>query len=418
MKLVDILVISFRNLSQRSLRSWLTILGIVIGVAAVVSMLSIGEGMRSSITSQLSVFGPDVLMVMPGSSRTGGGDITGLIRAVLSTRGMRTLSDKDIDAIKSVEGVKDVEGEVIGASFVTYNAERLSASIRGIDPSKWRDMLNVEIGDGRDFQPNERRVVILGYRIANEMFSQPISVGSQITIDGISFKVIGILKESGGQMGVLDNVIFMNIKDARDVIKNIESDKYSLINVKVSDISRIDEIINEIDKRLMNERKETPDKKSYTIISAKQIAQTVESIILTLNIFLGGIAGVSLIVGAIGIANTMFTSVLERTRQIGTLKALGAKNSEIMLMFLFESILIGFIGGLIGIFFGFIATGILNEISIRVFAQKGVSVSQAIITPNLVFIGISFAVIIGAISGIIPAKKAAELEPVEALRYE
>ena len=417
MKIVDILKLSIKNLSQRSLRSWLTIIGIVIGTATIISILSIGEGTRSNVLSRLSVFGQDVLMILSGTARTEGGDISGLIRIMMQTRSIRTLSNKDVNAIKYVEGVKSVVGEIIGATFVTFGNERISASIRGVDTIRWKEMLNVEIGEGRNFQPNEKGVVILGYRIAKEGFYKKIGVGSQITIGNKYFKVIGILKESGAQIGLVDNVVFMNVEDAREILK-IESDKYSLINVKVSDISRIDEIINEIDKRLMNERKETPDKKSYTIISAKQIAQTVESIILTLNIFLGGIAGVSLIVGAIGIANTMFTSVLERTKQIGTLKALGAKNSEIMLMFLFESILIGFIGGLIGIFFGFIATGILNEISVRAFAQKGVSVSQAIITPNLVFIGISFAVIIGAISGIIPAKKAAELEPVEALRYE
>ena len=417
MKIVDILKLSIKNLSQRSLRSWLTIIGIVIGTATIISILSIGEGTRSNVLSQLSVFGQDVLMILPGTARTEGGDISGLIRIMMQARSIRTLSNKDVNAIKYVEGVKSVVGEIIGVTFVTFGNERISASIRGVDTIRWKEMLNVEIGEGRNFQPNEKGVVILGYRIAKEGFSKKIGVGSQITIGNKYFKVIGILKESGAQIGLVDNVVFMNIEDAREILK-IESDQYSLINVKVSDISRIDEIINEIDKRLMNERKETPDKKSYTIISAKQIAQTAESIISTLNIFLGGIAGVSLIVGAIGIANTMFTSVLERTRQIGTLKALGAKNSEIMLMFLFESILIGFIGGLIGIFFGFIATGILNEISIRVFAQREIITSQAIITPNLIFIGILFAVIIGAISGIIPARRAAKLEPVEALRYE
>jgi len=418
MKLLDILVISFRNLSQRSLRSWLTIVGIVIGVAAVISMLSIGEGMRSSITSQLSVFGPDLVMIMPGSARTGGGDITGLIRAVLLARGMKTLSDKDIEVIKRVEGVKDVEGEVIGVAFVNYGTERMSASIRGIDPLKWREMLNVEIEEGRDFQFNERRVAILGYRIAKEMFSQHISVGSQLTINGISFRVIGILRESGGQMGILDNVIFVNIKDAIDVLTNVEKDKYSLINVKIADVSQVDEIVSRIDEALMRERKETPEKKTYTIVSAKQIVQTVNMIVSSMNLFLGGIAGVSLIIGAVGIANTMFTSVVERTRQIGTLKALGAKNSEIMKMFLFESALIGFVGGLIGIFAGFIFTGLLNEFSARMFPISATRMSSAIITPQLIFLGLSFATIIGALSGLIPAKRAAELEPVEALRYE
>jgi putative ABC transport system permease protein len=141
-------------------------------------------------------------------------------------------------------------------------------------------------------------------------------------------------------------------------------------------------------------------------------------IISSMNLFLGGIAGVSLIVGAVGIANTMFTSVMERTRQIGTLKALGAKNSEIMKMFLFESALIGFVGGLIGIFAGFIVTGLLNEFSIRMFSAPGMRMSSAIITPDLIILGLSFATIIGALSGLIPAKRASELEPVEALRYE
>jgi putative ABC transport system permease protein len=371
MKLVDILVISFRNLSQRSLRSWLTILGIVIGVAAVVSMLSIGEGMRNSINSQLSVFGQDLIMVTSGSVRTGGGDITGIIRAFMSARGMIALSEKDVETIRSVEGVKDVEGIIIGINFASYGNEKFSVMIRGIDPNKWRRMINLEVEEGRDFLPNERRVVILGSRIAKEMFSQKILVDSQITVGGVPFRVIGILKESGAQMGLLDNTIFMNIKDAREIIPNIEKDKYSLINVKIEDASSIDDIILKIDEALMTKRKETPDKKTYTIISAKQIAQTVNMIISSMNLFLGGIAGVSLIVGAVGISNTMFTSVMERTRQIGTLKALGAKNSEIMKMFLFESALIGFFGGLMGISIGFITTGLLNEFSFRIFSAPG-----------------------------------------------
>jgi putative ABC transport system permease protein len=418
MKSLDILVISFRNLSQRSLRSWLTIIGIVIGVATIVSMLSIGEGMRKSINSQLSAFGQDLIMVTSGSVRTGGGDITGIIRAFASARGTSTLSDKDVETIRNLEGVKDVEGIIIGVNFVTYGNEKFSAMIRGVDPNKWRNMINVEIEEGRDFLPNERRVVILGSRIAKEMFSQKIPVDSQITVGGISFRVIGILKESGGQMGLLDNTIFMNIKDARDVIPNIEKDKYSIINVKIEDTSSIDTMISKIDESLMMKRRETPDKKTYTIISSKQIAQNVNMIISSMNLFIGGIAGVSLVVGAVGIANTMFTSVIERTRQIGTLKALGAKNSEIMKMFLFESTLIGFIGGLIGVFLGFIVTGLLNEFGVRMFSFPGARMPSAIITPDIILLGLSFSTIIGALSGLIPAKRAAELEPVEALRYE
>lgn len=418
MKLIDIIIISLRNLSERSLRSWLTILGIIIGVVAVVIMLSIGEGMRRNVESQLSIFGPDSIMILPGSIRSGGGDITALIRLMATARGSAIFTQKDIETIKNLAGVEDVEGQISTQGFATYSGEKRSTFIRGVEISKWRKMLNLEIEEGRDFLPNEKRAVVLGYRIAYEGFKKPITIGSSININGVNFRVIGILKETGAQMGILDNIAFISIDDSRDLSTSFKKDQYSLILVKIRDPSKVDEIVKNIDFSLIKVRNENQDRKTFTVISAKQIAQTANMIVLSINIFLGGIAGVSLIVGGVGIANTMFTSVIERTRQIGTLKALGAKNSDIIKIFLFESAIIGLIGGLIGIFIGFIIVGFFNEFSIRTTPFPMGRTQASLITPNLIFIALLFSTLIGALSGILPARRAAKLEPVEALRYE
>ena len=414
MKVIDILLFSLKNLSQRRLRSWLTIIGIVIGTIAIVSMLSIGKGLRESITSQLSLFRADVIMIIPGTSKSGGGDIANLMRALVLSREVKVLTDKDINVLKRMNEVEDIEGVILGVLQVKFGTEKSSVSIRGVS-EKWIEMINAKIKEGRNFFTNERKVAILGYRVANEMFSKKISVGSLIEINGNYFKVIGILEKSGLEVGILDNSILIHVDDARDIL-NVEKGKYSLINVKIKDISKIDEIIKKIDEELMKEKKENQNTKSHTIISSSQIAKTINEIIFSINLFLTGIAAISLIVGAIGIVNTMFTSVLERTKQIGTLKALGAKNSEIMLLFLFEAMIIGFIGSLIGIFCSFIIIGILDVIGIKSFYHQ--TIILPIITLSDIFIGIAFGTVIGILAGLLPAKKAASLEPVDALRYE
>jgi putative ABC transport system permease protein len=193
-----------------------------------------------------------------------------------------------------------------------------------------------------------------------------------------------------------------------------------VIQFKVEDLQKLDDVVSNVEKKLMLSRHVTEETKDFTIITAKSMQETISNVINTLNLFLAGIAAISLFVGAIGIANTMFMSVMERTRQIGTLKALGTTNFEIMLMFLFESAMIGFIGGLIGIFLGFIASGVISELGIRMIGvgMRETSTSITVITPQLILFAISFSIFIGIVSGLLPARRAAKLEPVEALRYE
>jgi putative ABC transport system permease protein len=419
MKFIDTLRFSVSNLSQRGLRSWLTILGIVIGVAAVVSILSIGTGMQQTISAQLGGLGSDVGYIMPGfqrATRAGQGMmITPRIGSVTIT-----LTDKDLQVVRSTPGVKIINGVVAGRVNIQYYGENISVQAYGVDPIASQEISSVNVEYGRFLIPGDGNVVVVGYRVANEMFKKPITINSQINIEGKTFRVVGILEKFGGMVGgiIYDNAVFMTTSAARTVLSNIGSNEFSVIQFKVEDLQKLDDVTNEVERRLMLSRHVTEDTKDFTIITAKSMQETISNVMNTLNMFLGGIAAISLLVGAIGIANTMYMSVMERTRQIGTLKALGATNFEVMKMFLLESSLIGLIGGLIGVFLGFIASGLISELGIRIIGTGIRSTSLTVITPELVLFALAFSVLIGAVSGLLPARKAAQLEPVEALRYE
>jgi putative ABC transport system permease protein len=417
MKFNDILMLSMNSLSHRGLRSWLTILGIVIGVAAVVAIISMGSGMQQSISSQLGGLGANVVTVSAGFGRAAGPGFGG--GAETATKN-QNLTNRDIQAIKSVSGVQVVNGIVSGRVDVTYLEKTASISVEGVDPLAWRQITTSELSAGRFLVPSDVNVIVIGNSIANDMFRQPLLINTPLTVGGKSFKIVGILKSSSG-FGGDDRTIYMPVTAARTVVEDVAINQYTSIQVKVADSASVNETVNAMQQRLMLSRHVTADTKDFTISSAQAMQATISSVMGTMNLFLEGIAAISLLVGAIGIANTMFMSVMERTRQIGTLKALGTIDAEIMKLFLFESALIGFIGGLIGIFLGFIASGTISELGLRILGgigRNGASTSTTVITPQLVLFAIGFSVVIGALSGILPARRAAKLQPVEALRYE
>jgi len=438
MKFANILKLSLNGLTHRGLRSWLTILGIIVGVAAVIAMLSIGAGMSQSMESQMSNFGADVLTISVGRTfasgpqsgfegrfQPGEGESPpGMQRQTsqtTTTTETPTLTDTDLLAISTADGVKSVTGIISDQAMVQYLAQTVTVSVEGIEPSAWNTMTTSELAAGRFLEPGETTSILVGNGITNRMFDYNLTVDTQIRVGSKTFTIVGILEESGtGSFGGDDRTIFMTIQAAREILTDLNNNEYSSIQVKVTDTNAIDQIIENVEQVLYTSRMVTSDTADFTVTSPTSMLQTIQSTMATLTFFLTGIAAISLLVGAIGIANTMFMSVMERTRLIGILKSIGTRNSEIMKMFLAESGIIGLMGGLLGIFLGFIVVGVISSIGFNIMGmgRMGTSTSVAIVTPELILFSLAFSTIIGIVSGLIPARKAANLQVVEAMRSE
>jgi len=413
MKFEDIFRLSLNSLMHRKLRSWLTVLGIVIGVAAVVALVSVGEGMQASITERLGSFGANIITISPGRMRAFGG--IGQQEGASQTG---NLTENDLRIVKTTLGILYTNGIVSGRAEVSYAGQTISVSIQGVDTSVWRFMETTDLESGRYLSQGDTYVAVIGNRIANDVFKKQITLNSQITIGGQNFRVVGILNLVGF-IGQEDSSIFIPRDTARKILTGLSSNQLSSIVVQASDSSNVQDVATQIDERLMITRHVTNQTKDFTVQSTQAIQETVSSITQTMTLFLGGIAGISLLVGGIGVANTMFMSVVERTRLIGVLKALGTTNFEIMKLFLTESAIMGLVGGLVGVFLGFLLSDIISQLGLRMIGGGGgMGGISTVVTPQLALFAIVFSVSIGIISGLLPARRAAKLQPVEALRYE
>jgi putative ABC transport system permease protein len=431
MRTNDIIKLSINSLTHRGLRSWLTILGIIIGVAAVVAMLSIGNGMTESVEASLSGFGADIITVSPGYTQaegSSGGFNPGKMRQMMgfgteeaTSDDDPTLNDRDINALYYAEGVIAVSGSITGRGEVEYLSESVNANIEGIDPVAWSTITTSQLESGRFLGLGDTNSIVVGYSFAYDMFDQPLGINTQIKIEGLTFKIVGILSQSGtGQFGGDDRTVFMTLDSAANLLE-VDSNEYSSIEVKIYDSDYYEKVSENIKNILYSSRLVNENTQDFTITTSASFAETMTSTMETLSFFFIGIAAISLLVGAIGIANTMFMSVMERTRLIGILKSLGSKNSEIMKLFLTESAIIGFMGGLMGIFLGLILVGAISDMGISLIGMgrnMATSTSVAIVTPELLLFALLFSTIIGIISGLIPARVAAKLQVVEAMRSE
>ncbi len=415
MKILDIFRLSLSHVKKSKMRSWLTIIGIVIGVAAVVAIISIGQGMQASVEARLGSLGADLITVTPGFSRAGGGGFEGGRGGGSATI---NLTDRDANTIKQVPGVLYVNGMVSGSSDIRLGTEKTSVSVSGVDTAVWRSMVTTQLESGRYLQPGDSNAVVIGNSLAHTTFLQPITLNKPITIGGRNFKVVGILVSSGGGFGGGgDNTVYMSADYARQVITtNISRNQFTSILVKVGDVSQASTIAAAITQKLLPERHVNPRTQDFTVTAFATIQQQITSVVQSISLFLAAIAAVSLLVGAVGIANTMFMSVMERTRQIGLLKALGATDNEVMELFLMESGLFGFVGGLIGIISGVLISVIISEVGLRALGPGGAM--SAVVTPQLLIFALGFSIFVGVISGVAPARSAAKMNPVDALRFE
>lgn len=417
MRLLDIFLLSLSHVKKSRMRSWLTIVGVIIGVASVVAIISIGQGMQENMQQRLGGFGADIITVIPGYFRATGAHSEMHTDRSVSASSSINLTDKDYKVIKQVPGVKYVNGIVSGKADLKYDNEKTVVSVTGVDTSVWRLMDNTGIDEGRYLQTGDSNSIVVGYNLAHGTFLSPLTLNRPITIGGKNFRIVGILKQSGGFGGGSDTGIYMPAGMARGVItEKVSNNQFTSIVIKAYGASLAESIKADIDQKLMSARQVNTRTKDFTVIASALIREQMSGVTQTLSLFLSAIAAVSLLVGAIGIANTMFMSVMERTKQIGLLKATGATEREIMTLFLIESGMFGFAGGIMGAAFGAVISLLIPYLGIQALGFGGGL--KATISAETIFFALGFSVVIGIVSGVIPARHAAKMRPVDAIRYE
>lgn len=394
----DLIDYAITNLRHRSLRSWLTIIGIVIGVFAIVVMVSIAQGLDNYIKSQLSFLGSDMVSVVGGTIQTGGTVFGAKV----------SLTENDLNALKKLPEVTLIGATLEGRADVQYRDKAVSMYVIGADPELLEEIYPFEMEGGRLLKEGDKGVVVLGNRIANEIFDEKISVGRRVLIGNRSFTVVGIMGKGSGLTSTIDIVVYIPREDGRQVIPLYKGNRdITEIHMQIAEGTDPREFEEAATDELLRSRKVSEENKDFTVITAAYISEQVGNITGALGLFLGGIAAISLFVGSIGIANTMFMGVLERTREIGIMKAIGATNSMIRDVFLVESGVIGLVGGTIGL--------VLSMAVSSVISYFGVPSS---VTPEVAFGALLFSFVVGIVAGYIPANNAAKLDAVEALRFE
>ncbi|MDW7730824.1 MAG: ABC transporter permease [Methanolobus sp.] len=405
-------------LVHSKIRSWLTIIGIVIGVGSVVTIMSLSDSMAADMEERFADMDLTLIQVSPGYTRAmsamgggGGPPGGGGGGGSSSSSDDAELTDKDIMAIKLVENIDYIYGKISGSDLEVYfMGQTADLSVTGVDPQVWQYTVTYEMESGRLLDAADNNVVVIGYRIAHEMFDQEIGLNRVLTIEGKSCRVVGILAD-----GESDNAIIMPIESAVEIIEDAEQDVYDTIVVKADDVENVETVVAAIEEKLLVSRHiMDEDDRDFSVSDSLSQAESASEMMESMTLFLGAIAGVSLVVGSVGIANTMFTSVMEKTKEIGTMKAIGARNRDILMIFLVNSALVGFVGGVLGILLSLVLTSLMPYLGISMMRSS----MGSTIAPDLMLTGISIAVFIGVLSGVIPAYNASKMKPVDALRYE
>lgn len=407
----ELLVESVGTLLLNKMRTGLAMLGIVIGIASVIALLSIGEASQQSITAQIQSLGSNLLTVSPGAQRT-----SGLVRG--ASGGGTTLTYDDAKALssdQSLTAIKTVLPIYSSRSQIVYADENTNTQVYGITPD-YMKARNIEVVSGTNISQNDlngnTNVVILGPTVLTNLFGENAvaekAIGQSIRIGSLNFSVIGVTKEKGGSgMSNQDDLVYIPLTTAQKKVFGVKYINSMIVETQSEDV--MIQAMNQIGYTLM-ERHNIKDttKADFTIRNQQDMLNTVSSVTGTLTSLLSGVAAISLLVGGIGIMNIMLVTVTERTREIGLRKALGAKDRLIITQFLMEAVILTFVGGIFGIVLGILIAYIYTYTTGGLFVISGSAVALAFLVAS--FIGVLF--------GWYPARKAAMLQPIEALRYE
>lgn len=415
MKLIESFIIAIRSLFANKLRSSLTMLGIIIGVGAVISLMSIGRGAQAGITSTFEDMGANLLNVMPSSP-----DVDGA--AGMSAQfALPTLTLDDAKALERVRSVTTIVPVNENIVQVIAGSENKRAVIHGATPG-YQQAYNFSLALGQFISDrnvaSRDMVVVLGSGVSQALFGSDDPVGQTVKIKGQRFTVIGTLETKGGaMMGFsFDDVVVTPITTFQSKLftrrTSSGKDAVQSIAVQVASAETMDQVKSDIEDVLRRQhRLRTDEKNDFSVVSMAQILDVFQQVTGVFTIVLGAIASISLLVGSIGIMNIMLVSVTERTREIGIRKAVGAKRRDILLQFLVEAAVLSFTGGGIGIIGGWLVAFAVSQVKISGFELK------ATVSPDIVILAVSVSVIIGLASGIYPAMRAARLNPIDALHY-
>jgi len=392
--ITDDLRFAYDSISHRKLRSWLTIIGIVIGIGAIVALISISQGLENAIAEQFEKLGANRLYV--AAKGFSGASVEGL-------------TTKDVDVIKQIGEIDWVNPYMFTSDEVEFSREKQFiqqiVAFPAEDVTKKFQDTDIGVAEGRAFMNGEKKVAMIGWLFAKDKFKKEIKINNRITIKEEKFTVVGILAEAGNSDD--DNMVVIPEEDARILFER--PNQVDMIEVKLKEGIDIQFVADKIKRRLEQAR----DNDNFEVLTPEQILEQIGSLLSIIQVILGGIAAISLVVGAVGISNSMYTNVLERTKEVGIMKSIGAKNKDIMMVFLIESGLIGLIGGVCGAILGIItalATGAIAD-------SQGFGLLKIAIDWGLIAFSIVFAVGIGIIAGVFPARQAAKLKPAESLRY-
>jgi len=397
----DMFGVAVRNILHRKRRSLLTIVGVFIGITAVVALVSLGQGLQSSVEQEFEQIGSDKLFINSAGSTTGTSDAR--------------LDDTDLRAVRGANSVEEAEGLIFATTTVKYNDQKEFGSLIGTRTGESLELLKeswaLEIAEGRDIRQGDSGTVVVGHRIAELKFEDDVPLRASISINGEDFRLVGVYEETGDP--AIDQALTMPYSEAADLIGRGEDD-YDYIIARAQSGFTPEEAKAEVETELRRERGVEKGEESFAVSTNDDLLESFNQILAVVSGVVIGIASISLVVGGVNIMNTMYASVTQRTREIGVMKAIGASKRQILTIFLLEAGIIGTIGGVLGVLSG-----------IGLSSLASYAATQAVSIPISPYLGLDlilgsilFSFVVGLASGFLPARSAANLPPAEALQYE